>query len=179
VAADVLVGEDEPAERPPAEGHAEQHADDLTADEVGGLLREQADGGHLQVEHVARDGQGGRVDGDADAADHEEQRGLVVALPAAARAEGPLTVEDVGDDRGHQHRDDLGRDRLGLEHRGLEQQEHRGVDDPRGAADQGELHQLAVPDRDVAVRLREDGQYRLDQRHLLDRARRWPARTRR
>jgi signal transduction histidine kinase len=42
LAADVLVGEDEAAEGPPAERHADQPRDDLTADEVGDLLGEQA-----------------------------------------------------------------------------------------------------------------------------------------
>ena len=42
LAADVLVREHEPAERPPAERHPGEHAEDLAADEVGDLLGEQA-----------------------------------------------------------------------------------------------------------------------------------------
>lgn len=148
-----LVRPHEPAEGPPAEGHPDQGADDLPGHEVCGLLGDQRDERHLQLEDVARDPQRCRVHRDPDPADHEEQEGLVVPLPPAAGPEGPLAVQHVGHHRRHQHRDHLGGHRLVGQHRGLQHQEHHRVDDPGAAADHQELDQFTVFDRLVAVRL--------------------------
>ena len=68
-----------------------------------------------------------------------------MALAAAAVAEAPFAVEDVGRDHGDDAGDDLRRDRLGLQHRQLERVEDRRVDDERRRADDRELDELVMP----------------------------------
>ena len=77
--------------------------------------------------------------------EREEHQRLVVAFAAAAILEAPFAVEDVRRDHRDNARDDLGRDRLGLQHRELERVEHRRVDDERRRAYDRELDQFVMP----------------------------------
>ena len=105
----------------------------------------QADFRDPQHQHVAGEPQRCHADQHADAAEAEEQQRLVVAFAAAAVAEAPFPVEDVGRDHRDDAGDDLGRHGLGLQHRELERVEDRRVDDEGGRADDRELDQLVVP----------------------------------
>ena len=140
-----LVGEHPAAERPEAERHLQQVADDVGGDEVGDVLHSQADFGNAQHQHVAGEPQRRHADQHADTAEAEEQQRLVVTFPAAAVAEAPFAVEDVGRDHRDDAGDDLRRHRLGLQHRELQREEDRRVDDEGGGADDRELDELVVP----------------------------------
>src|SRR3954463_4937652 len=140
----VLVREDPLLERPPPEHRAEQGADDDPADEVGHLDAERRQVRRLQVQHVPREPLRQRVEAQRDAADQEEQRGLVRAFPAAAGAERPLAVGDVGEDRRDEDADDQRRHRVGPQHGELQAVVDGHRDHEADPADDGEAEELAM-----------------------------------
>ena len=95
-----LVGEHPAPERPESEPHLKQVADDVGRYEVGDVLHGQRHVGHSQLQDVAREVQRGHAQQHADAAEREEQQGLVMAFAAAAVPEAPFPIQNVGrDDR--------------------------------------------------------------------------------
>ena len=97
-----------------------------------------------ESQDVARNPQREHRQEDADATDSEEQQRFVVAFAAAAVAETPFPVEDVGRDHGDDAGDHLGGHRLGFQNGQLQGVEDDRVDDERGGADDGELDQFVV-----------------------------------
>jgi len=98
--------------------------------------------------------QAGHRDEHADAVEHEEQQVLAAEAGAAAVAEGPVAVAEVGERRRDRDADHLGGQRL-VVHRALaagepEQVEQADVDDEGHQADDAELGHL-VPEPVHAV----------------------------
>ncbi|KPG44829.1 hypothetical protein AN916_09685 [Mycobacteroides immunogenum] len=140
-----LVGEHPAPEGPEPECHLQQVADDVRADEVGDVLDRQAHVRNAQLEDVTRYPERNHGDDHAHAAEREEQQRLVMPFPAAAVAEAPFPIKDVGGDDRDDAGDDLGGEGLGFQDRQLERVEDARVDDEGGGADNAELDQLVVP----------------------------------
>ena len=73
----------------------------------------------------------------------------MVAFASAAMLECPLAIEEVAQQGREDTRDDLGDHRLLFEHRQAQRVEDHEVEDHRRATYDGELDQLAVPNRKV------------------------------